>query len=365
MGNTQLPCGGDTTETAGKVLGASIVRKDRRVPQVAPDELRLISREIFVAAGVPPESARQVADSLVDANLAGHDSHGVIRVPSYVELVREGRIVAQAQPELVHETASIAVVDGHWAFGQLTARRSMAIAIAKTKDSGVAAVSALACNHIGRLGEWVEMAAAEGLIGFATVAMHGVGLAAAPHGGAERAMSTNPIAFGMPSATCGSVVTDFATTTVAEGKLQVARAKGVEVPPGCIIDSQGRPSTSPQDFYDGGAMLPFGAHKGYGLAVVSQLLSLALTGALGAAQGEFSSGAFFVCVDPGAFGSRTAYGQTADELLRQIKAVRPLPGFAEVLLPGEPEQRARAARAHGVPVDDVTWGKLQDLHRNT
>src|ERR1700736_1966957 len=118
---------------------------------VAPDELRSIGRDIFVGAGVPLESARQVANSLVDANLAGHDSHGVIRVPSYVELVRAGRVVATAQPELVHETASIGVVDGRWAFGQLTARTSMAIAIAKAKESGVAAVSAHSCHHIGRL----------------------------------------------------------------------------------------------------------------------------------------------------------------------------------------------------------------------
>jgi uncharacterized oxidoreductase len=334
------------------------------MPTIAPDELRSLGRDIFVGAGVPSESARQVADSLVDANLAGHDSHGVIRVPSYVELVREGRVVATAQPELVHETASIGVVDGHWAFGQLTARQSMAIAVGKAQDCGIAAVSARACNHIGRVGEWVEMAAAEGLIGFVTVSMHGLGLAAAPHGGAERAMSTNPIAFGLPSATRGNVVADFATTTVAEGKLQVARAKGIAVPPGCIIDAHGQPSTSPQDFYDGGALLPFGAHKGYGLAVVSQLLSLALTGALAAPQGEFSSGAFFVCVDPGAFGPPAAYGESADQLLGQIKSVRPAPGFEAVLLPGEPEQRARATRADGVPVDDVTWGKLEELHRS-
>jgi uncharacterized oxidoreductase len=335
------------------------------MPHVAPDELRSLGQDIFVGAGVPIETARQVADSLVGANLAGHDSHGVIRVPTYVELVRGGRIVATAHPELMHETASIAAVDGHWAFGQLTARQSMAIAIAKARDSGIAAVSAVACNHIGRVGEWVEMAADEGLIGFATVAIYGFGLSAAPYGGAERAMSTNPIAFGLPSATRGNVVADFATTTVAEGKLQVARAKGVDVKPGCIIDAHGRPSNSPQDFYDGGAMLPFGAHKGYGLAVVSQLLSLALTGALGAAQGELSSGALFVCMDPGAFGPRAAYGQAADTLLGQIKAVRPAPGFDEVLLPGEPEQRARAAHADGVLVDDVTWGKLQELRKTT
>lgn len=332
------------------------------MPTIAPADLRSLGRDIFVGAGVPSESAGQVIDSLVDANLAGHDSHGVIRVPSYVELVGAGRIVANAQPELMHETASIAVVDGHWAFGQLTARQSMAIAIAKAKVAGIAAVSAVACNHIGRVGEWVEMAATDGLIGFATVSMYGLGLAAAPHGGAERAMSTNPIAFGLPSAGLGNVVADFATTTVAEGKLQVARAKGIAIAPGSIIDANGQPSTSPQDFYDGGALLPFGGHKGYGLAVVSQLLSLALTGALAAPQAEFSSGAFFVCVDPGAFGPRAAYDQAADYLLGQIKSVRPAPGFDEVLLPGEPEQRARRARAEGVAVDEVTWGKLQDLH---
>jgi LDH2 family malate/lactate/ureidoglycolate dehydrogenase len=333
------------------------------MPLVAPDELRSMSRDIFVAAGVPAESAAQVAASLVDANLAGHDSHGVIRVSSYVEAVQHGRIVATATPEVVHQTASTAVVDGHWAFGQLTARCAMQVAIDKGQRSGLAGVSAVACNHIGRLGEWVEMAASAGCIGFATVSAQGQGLIAAPFGGAERALGTNPIAFGLPSATRGAVVVDFATTTVAEGKLQVARAKGMDVPAGSIIDAAGRPSTSPGDFYAGGALLPFGGHKGYGLAVVSQLLSVALTGALGYANGDFASGAFFWCVDPAAFGSREAYGEAADALLTRLKAVRAAPGFDQVMLPGEPEQRARAERAVGIPIDDVTWSKLQALHR--
>lgn len=329
------------------------------MPVVAPEELRGLARAVFTAIGSPPEVAEIVATSLVEANLAGHDSHGVIRIPSYVQQVREGRLVANARPVLAQETASTAVVDGQWGFGQVTARRSMELAAAKARQVGVAAVSAIRCTHIGRLGEWSELAAAEGVVGFCVVSQHGGTVHAAPFGGAERVMSTNPLSFGIPS-TEGQppVLVDFATTAVAEGKLRVARAKGTQVPPGSILDRDGRPSTDPDDFYNGGVMLPFGGHKGYGLAVTVDLLSLALTGALAHKLGPFASGAFFLCVDPAAFGPREAYGQAVAELTARITRVRPAPGCEEVLLPGEPEHRSREARQAGIPVDDTTWQAL-------
>ena len=240
----------------------------------------------------------------------------------------------------------------------------MELAAAKARQSGVAAVSAIGCNHIGRLGEWSELAAAEGVVGFCTVALSGGTVHAAPFGGAERVMSTNPLSFGIPNREGQPpVLIDFATTAVAEGKLRVARAKGTQVPPGSILDREGRPSTDPDDFYNGGVMLPFGGHKGYGLAVAVELLSLALTGALPHKLGPFASGAFFLCVDPAAFGTREGYAEAAGELTARIKGIRPAPGFEEVLLPGEPEHRSRQARAAGVPVDDATWQALEQVRR--
>lgn len=331
------------------------------MPVVDPDVLRALARSVFRAVGSPAETADLVAGSLVGANLAGHDSHGVIRVPAYVQQVRDGRLTPTATPAVVRETPTAAVVDGRWGFGQLTARRSMELAIEKARRHGIGAVAAISCNHIGRLGEWAELAAANGVVGFVSVAMQGGTLHAAPYGGAERAMSTNPLAFGIPSGgTRLPVVVDFATTAVAEGKLRVAKAKGARLPPGCILDASGQPSTNPDDFYAGGTMLPFGGHKGYGLAVVVELLSLALTGALASKRGSFASGSFYLCIDPNAFGSSAAYAGAVAELLERIKSVRPAPGFNEVLLPGEPEHRSRQARQNGIPVDDTTW---QALHQ--
>ena len=332
------------------------------MPTIPPAELRSLGRSVFSAIGSPDEVAEIVANSLVDANLAGHDSHGVIRIPSYVQQAREGRLDAKATPTVVQETPVIGVLDGRWGFGQVTARRSMELAAAKARQSGVAAVAAIRCTHIGRLGEWSEIAAAEGVVGFCTVSQIGGSVHAAPYGGAERVMSTNPLSFGIPS-TEGEppVLIDFATTNVAEGKLRVARAKGTQVPPGSILDKDGRPSTDPNDFYDGGVMLPFGGHKGYGLAVTADLLSLALTGALPHKLGPFASGAFFFCVDPAAFGPREAYAESMAELTARIKHVRPAPGFEEVLLPGEPEHRSRQARSAGIPIDDATWKAIGEV----
>jgi LDH2 family malate/lactate/ureidoglycolate dehydrogenase len=339
------------------------------MPVIAADELLALGRQIFLGVGTPPDNAEQVAASLVGANLAGHDSHGVIRIPTYVELIHQGRLDPAARPSLLRQSRAIAVVDGQWAFGQLTARFAMRLAIEQAQTNGVGAVSAVNCNHIGRLGEWVEQAAAEATIGFATVSFYGPGAgAAAPHGAAEPIMSTNPVAFGLPGGRHGTVVADFATTVVAEGKLQVARAKGAPAPEGSILDAHGNPSTNPDDFYAGGALLPFAGHKGYGLSVVSELLSLAVGGAFARRQPqtESTSGAFFLCVDPAAFGALEDYTAASESLLGRIKAARPAPGVPEVLLPGEPEQRAREQRTRqGIAIDDTTWSRLQALRPST
>jgi hydroxycarboxylate dehydrogenase B len=240
-------------------------------------ELRKVTESIFTAAGAPADLATEMADALVGANLAGHDSHGVIRIPAYVRMIAEGQLDPKARPEVIKETASTALVDGKWTFGHVAAKFGTSVAIKKAKEAGAAAVSIVRANHIGRLGQWASQAAAEDVIAMVVVGGGSGGSrggrgSAAPFGGAEPAFSTNPIAIGMPGGEMPDMLIDFATTVVAEGKLQVARAKDVPVPPGSILDKDGNPTTNANDFYNGGMLLPFGGHKGYALAMFVEML---------------------------------------------------------------------------------------------
>jgi len=316
---------------------------------VAPQDLRAMTATIFQAAGATPAIAAAVADALVLANLAGHDSHGVIRIPAYVAQITAGRLDPAAEPALVSRRAATALIDGRHGFGQVAARFATDQAVALAKEYGAAAVGVVHCNHVGRLGEYPERAARQGVLLFATCGSVGGRFArTAPFGGRGGVLSTNPIAIGLPAGERPPMIVDFATTVVAEGKVQVARAKGAALPPGALLDKHGRPTTNPNDLYDGGTMLTFGGHKGFGLALAAAVLSQGLTG---------SRGSFFLwAVDSGAFTPAAEYGRRVDWMIEQVKAVPPAEGFSEVLVPGEPEQRERARReAEGIPVAEATW----------
>jgi len=223
---------------------------------------------------------------------------------------------------------------------------------------GIGAVAIHRCNHVGRLGEYTEAAAADGMIGLMMCNELTSGVVA-PYGGAERLLGTNPLAISVPAATDSPVTADFATSAAAVGKLAVARALGEAVAPGTIVDRTGTPTTDVEDFYAGGMLLPFGGHKGYALAVVIDLLA----GYLGAGdlfnRKESSTGVWFVAVDVGAFRPLGEFREAVAERLKRIKAVRPAPGVEAVLLPGEPERRHFAARRErGVDLPDDVYGKL-------
>ncbi len=328
------------------------------------EALRAAGRRIFTAAGTPEDVAAHVTDSLVESNLAGHDSHGVIRIPHYVELVEKGHIVADARPSILRETPTTAVVSGNWAFGQVSATYATELAIAKAKESHLAAVGVVRCNHIGRLGEYAELATKAGMIAIMTVGGYAGG-AAAPHGGAGKVYATNPFCFGTPADKSEPMIVDFATTVVAEGKLQVARAKKQPVPLGWIVDRQGQPTTDVEDFYTrGGMMLPFGAHKGYGLAMAAEILSATLPGVDVYREGHGGSATFVLVLDPDVFRPFQEFAAAADELFGKIKGLPAAPGFDEVLIPGEPERRNRAKRlAEGIPVPEETWRQLSETAR--
>ena len=331
------------------------------------DALRTMAARIFAAIGTPDDVAAVVADTLVEANLMGHDSHGVLRVPQYVGAAREGHLEVAARPRRVTAHGATALVSGEWGFGQLTGRLAMDEAVRLAREYGVGATAAIRCTHLGRVGDYVERAAARGCVGMAWVG--GLHPAAVPHGGRRRALGTNPMAVGFPVAGEDPVVLDFATTMIAAGKIAAARAAKKPLPPGRIVDRDGAPATDPQAFYDGGALLPFGEHKGYALSTVVDLLGQALTGAdrpdasqRGDAQpGQRRSGALFVAIDTGAFRPAEDAAATARSLVDRLRDVPPAPGFTCVLTPGQPEARTRAQRLRdGIEVAEATWQAIRD-----
>jgi LDH2 family malate/lactate/ureidoglycolate dehydrogenase len=331
------------------------------------EALTKTSAAIFEAAGAPADIAGFVADSLVGANLAGHDSHGVIQIPGYVGQIRDGALVPAARPEVVTEGPAIVQVDGAWGFGQYSAHVCMDLAVEKARRNQLGLVTLTHVNHIGRLGQWAEQAASAGVIGMLGVSWGAGPYAATPYGGAGRVLSTNPIAFGIPLGDGPPFVLDYATTAVAEGKLRVARAKGAAVPDGWIVDGEGRPTNDVEAFYSGGGMLlPFGGHKGYALSLAIELLSIALTAADAAPdERERKNGGFFLAIDPTAIRSLQAFTAEAKAICDRVTGVPPAPGSAGVLLPGQPEERSRRQRREaGIELAESTWEAIRDTARS-
>jgi LDH2 family malate/lactate/ureidoglycolate dehydrogenase len=328
------------------------------MPTVPADRLRTLTKQIFEGAGTPPDLAEIVTDHLINANLAGHDSHGVIRIPSYVQTIKRGALDPTARPSVLTDRGPTLLVDGNWSFGQVAARYAIDLAIGRAKELGIAMVGIVHANHIGRVGEYPTLAAERGVAAFVTVG--GLGKSVAPHGGRAGALGTNPISFGFPAAQHPPFLVDFATSAIAGGKVMVARAKGEPLPVGSMIDADGSPTRDANVYFAGGALLPFGGHKGYGLSMVSALFSGVLTQAAHAGE-RGGGGVLMVAIDAGAFGPADRAIADADKVMSTIKAVPPSTGVDEVLVPGEPEARARAHRLRdGIPVPDRTWAEIQE-----
>lgn len=329
------------------------------MPVFREEFLRALTRRIFVAAGTPDDLAAILADHLIDANLVGHDSHGVLRIPHYVKSIGDGQISPAARPEIIQQNNATALVNGNWTFGQVSARFGTEVAIEKAKAEGVGLVSVVRCNHIGRVGEYPTLAARRGVAAFVTVGGP-AGKSVAPHGGRQGALGTNPISFGFPTRDAPEFLVDFATSAIAGGKVMVARARGEQVPDGTLLNRDGAPTTDPNDYFDGGALVPFGAHKGFGLSMVVALFAGVLTNGAAHNDGRASGGALILAIDAGVFGDSDQITAAADAALNRIKSVPPREGVTEVLTPGEPEARARAHRqAEGIPVPDRTWAEIQ------
>ena len=336
------------------------------MPSLAPDVLARFAAALFVAAGAPPEDAEAVAAHLVDANRCGHDSHGVVRAPGYLEAIADGHTVPGAELRIERDDGATATLDGGWGFGQLVAARAMQLACERARAHGVAVVLAYRSAHVGRLGAYVEQAAAAGLIGVVMANNHGASARVAPFGGAAARIATDPMAFGLPTDDpAAPVVLDMATSVVAEGKVRVARNAGRAVPEGWLLDAAGRSSTDPAALYADppGALLPLGGeagHKGFGLALVVEALAGALSPAGTTRPGAERGGnaLFVMAIDPERFAGRAAFEASLGGLARDVRRPPFREGASEVLLPGEPERRARRERAAAIPLDDGTWAQL-------
>ena len=237
---------------------------------IAAAPLRDLVRTIFERAGSEPAEAQAVAEHLIEANLMGHDSHGVIRVAPYIELVRSGKWSANRHAEVVTDAGAVVVVDGGQGLGQVIAKEAIDLGIARARVHGVAVVGVRDSGHMGRIGAWAEQAAAAGMVSLHFVNTTGFGIQVAPFGGSDRRLSVNPIALGAPRPGKEPLIHDMSTGTIAAGKVRVARNKGEPVPPDSLIDGAGHPTTDPAELVDRheGALVAFGLHKGSGLAVM-------------------------------------------------------------------------------------------------
>ncbi len=345
------------------------------MPILAATDLRAFVASLFNAAGCSEEEASRIASSLVSANLAGHDSHGVVRVQRYIAWLREGLVVANVTPHLERETVITAVIDGRFGFGQTAAAFAVEVGTQKALASGLAAVALKHAGHIGRVGEWAERAAAEGIISIHFVNVQG-SLLVAPFGGVDRRLSTAPFCIGVPIEGSDPIILDFATSLVAEGKVLVASRGGPPVPDDSMILPDGRLTGDPAALYGDlsrgernpeageGALRAFGLHKGSGLAVLCELLAGALTGNGTAGprdggRGRISNGMLSFYLRPDVIDDPEAFAQRARRFIAFCHSSRAdRPGGA-VLLPGEPERRQRILREHeGVPLPDEVWRSL-------
>jgi uncharacterized oxidoreductase len=337
------------------------------MPTISVNRLREAITQIFCALGVAGPEAALLTEHLVEAELAGVTSHGVIRVPQYVQALEDGKVVPDARLQVLSETSCTAVLDGNRGFGQVMARRAMDFAIGIADRTGVGAVTLFRCSHTGRLGSYTEYAAGQGKAALMMVNAGGHGQWVAPYGGISGRLSTNPLSIAVPSGGDFPLVLDIATSVAPEGKVRALRAAGEPIPEGWAVTSDGRSTTDPGDLYGPprGALLPFGGHKGFGLAVMIEALAGGLSGAGCCWSPEApleapSDGVFMVVFRVEAFCPLAVFHERIQQMIRHIKSSLLAAGFEAVLVPGEPEAIMRARRMReGVPIEEAVWRTLE------
>jgi hydroxycarboxylate dehydrogenase B len=337
---------------------------------IGANELQALTESIFAAAGSNTGEAEVIARRLVGANLAGHDSHGVIQVPTYIKWIDAGKVMPNQSIQTIIDNDVLAVVDGQFGFGQVIGEQAMSLAIQKSRTFGIGVVGLRNSGHLGRIGDWAEMAAEAGCVSLHFVNTSGLGILVPPHGGYDARLSANPIAAGIPRNNAPDIILDISTGVIAEGKIRVALNKGEQVPEGCVLDANGRPTTDPRVFYGPpkGAILPFGGHKGYGLGVIAEVLAGAFSAAACSNPNNserLANNMLSIILDPSRVQRSDSFHDELERFIEYVKTSRTIAPNGDILLPGEIEARNRAERlARGVDLDPTTWESLEQVARD-
>ena len=339
------------------------------MPNITSDELTKICLSVFDKLNIPESEAEIVTRSMVDANLVGHDSHGVIHLPKYVKEIKEGLIVPAASIDTIQESASISVLDGNWGFGPVIATHAVKLAIQKARQTDVSTVTVSKCNEIGRLGGYVCLAAEADMIGILMVNDHGGGTCVAPYGGTEGRLSTNPIACAVPIDTQNPIVLDMSTSVVASGKIRVKQRLNEPAPEGWLIKADGKSTTDVEDFYrePPASILPFGgiaAHKGFGLSVIVDILAGALSDA-GCSinkDARVGNGLFVLVINIARFRKFSGFSAEIERFVDYLKSAKTAEGVDTIQMPGERGWHEKQKRERdGIPIDEETWRQIQEL----
>jgi uncharacterized oxidoreductase len=342
---------------------------DLRIPA---DGVRAVLTLIFETAGAETNEASAIATNLVEANLAGHDSHGVVRTQRYVQWAGRGDVHFGRHIERVIDSDAFALLEGHHGFGQVLGREAVEVGLEKARTMGVSVVALRNAGHIGRIGGWAEQACDAGFVSIHFVNVKN-SLLVAPFGGAGRAMSTAPVCIGVPNGDGDDFILDFATSQIAEGKALVALKSGKMAPPDALIDGKGQRTGDPRALYGDidpravadprggeGALTAMGDHKGSGLGLACELLAGALTGS-GAAgtDANIHNGMLSIYLDPACMDDGHGWSQSVAEYIAFVRSIPPAQGVDKVLIPGDPERARRIDRmANGLPLAQGVWDSI-------
>jgi hydroxycarboxylate dehydrogenase B len=334
------------------------------MPCIYYDSFQDFAERLFRAGGIPQRDSRLLAELLAKADLRGYTGHGTCRVGPYLAWTKDGTTQIVEAPAVLRESKSTAVVDAKHYIGQIAAYDAMKLAIAKAKEHGTGTVALRRAGHIGRLADYMELAADEGMIGFGAVCV-GSG-SVTLYGGMERITGTNPMAFGIPARDGAHVILDFATSAMSMGEIQKREGRGEAIPEGAMLDGYGRPTKSVKTFRGPprGVLLPFGGYKGSGLNIVAEILAGILTGS-GSGRawwdkgGHAVNGVLLQAIAVEEFLPLDDFFNGVDEFVARVKKVKPAPGFDEVLLPGERARKIEERQLKdGVELDEPTWNGL-------
>jgi LDH2 family malate/lactate/ureidoglycolate dehydrogenase len=332
------------------------------------EDLQRFAARVFVAHGAAAADANTVASALIKASLLGHDSHGVLRIGRYVDKIRKGTLHPAAQPSFHRRHGATATIDGAFGFGQLAGALGADLAIEIARTHGVAAVALSRTNHLGRVGDYAERISAAGFFALIFASGAGPGGSVAPHGGCERIFGTNPLAWSLPVPPGrGPLVADFSTSAIPEGLVAMAQAREKPLPAGAVLARDGRPTLDPADYYAGGALLPFGGHKGSSLVLLIELVASLLAGSVPASSAEYQPGnpAVIIALDVAAFLPLPDFLRHTEALLCRIESSTPASGAARVLTPNAVEMETAVRRQrYGIPVPVALWTELQALGRD-